>query len=106
MTSILIPDNTAVDPGFDPVIAPVVRQMEPGSEGTAIAVPSEKNKDELNESTTDTAVAAGSGVEVDLPQTGDGSFSTVYTCVLLLVVLGAYIILWAMIFLKKEDGCR
>lgn len=126
------PDNTAVDPGFDPVIAPVVRQMEPGSEGTALAVPSEKNKDELNESITDSAVAAGSGVEVpseknkdelnestidsdviadsgvetDLPQTGDGSFSTVYTCVLLLVVLGAYIILWAMIFRKKEDGCR
>lgn len=100
------PDNTAVDPGFDPVIAPVVRQMEPGSEGAALEVPSENNKDELNESITDSAVAAGSGVETDLPQTGDGSFGAAYVCVLILVVSGACIFLWALIFRKKEDGCQ
>ena len=99
------PDNTSVAPGFDPVIAPVVRQMEPGSEGAALEVPSENNKDKLNATTTDTAVTAGSGVGVDLPQTGDGSFGAAYACVLILVVSGACIFLWALIFRKKEDEC-
>ena len=99
------PDNTAIEPVFDPTVAPAAVQMEPGSEGAALAVPSEKNKDELNESTTDSASAAGPGVEADSPQTGDGSFSTAYACVLVLVVSGACIIFRAMIFRKKEDEC-